>query len=115
MEMDYNDLTTFAVAFQKLLIDIRRKSFATQTKFSKRAGLTRQSISSIECGKRLVSLKTFCCLAQGLGISPVELMRKFVCFCEEESLARHGKIAGGCKAQDYVVNLRKQRSDQRNV
>ena len=88
MGMDFKDSAVFTAAFQKLLIGVRRHSFVTQTELSKSAGLTRQSISMMESGKRVASFQTFCILAQGLGISPVELMYRFVRICEAEAFAR---------------------------
>lgn len=108
MGMDFKDSAVFATAFQKLLIGVRRNTLVTQTELSKSAGLTRQSISMMESGKRVASFQTFCVLAQGLGISPVELMRRFVRICEAESLARHGKVEARNKAMEYIVNLRAQ-------
>ena len=108
MGMDFKDSAVFATAFQKLLIGVRRNTLVTQTELSKSAGLTRQSISMMESGKRVASFQTFCVLAQGLGISPVELMRRFVRICEAESLARQGKVESRNKAMEYIVNLRAQ-------
>lgn len=112
MGMDYKDSFIFSEAFRKLLIDVRRNSFVTQTQLSKCAGLTRQSISMMESGKRVASFQTFCVLAQGLGISPVELMHRFVRICEAESLARREKAKDRSMALDYIVNLRAQCSDR---
>jgi len=112
MGMDYKDSSIFTVAFQKLLIDIRRNSFVTQTELSKCAGLTRQSISMMESGKRVASFRTFCVLAQGLGISPVELMHRFVRICEAEALARREKPECKSRALEYIVNLRAQSSNK---
>lgn len=106
MGMDYKDSAAFMAAFQKLLIDVRRNSFVTQTELSKSAGLTRQSISMMESGKRVASFQTFCVLAQGLGISPVELMHRFVRICEAEAVARRVKVESKSMALDYIVNLR---------
>lgn len=106
MGMDYKDTAVFATAFQKLLIGVRRDTLVTQTELSKSAGLTRQSISMMESGKRVASFQTFCILAQGLGISPVELMRMFVRICETESIARHGLGETKSRALEYIVNLR---------
>ena len=103
MGMDYKDSIVFAVAFQKLLLDLRRHSLVTQTQLSKGAGLTRQSISMMESGKRVPSFQTFCLLAQGFGISPVDLMLRFVRICEAEALARHGSAEARSKAMEYIV------------
>ena len=108
MGMDYKDSSVFSVAFRKLLIEVRRNSFVTQTELSKCAGLTRQSISMMESGKRVASFQTFCILAQGLGISPVELMHHFVRICEAEAQARREKAKERSMALDYIVNLRAQ-------
>lgn len=108
MGMDFKDSAVFTAAFQKLLIGVRRNTLVTQTELSKSAGLTRQSISMMESGKRVASFQTFCMLAQGLGLSPVELMRRFVRICETESLACHGKVEARNKAMEYIVNLRTQ-------
>ncbi|MBR4917335.1 MAG: helix-turn-helix transcriptional regulator [Fibrobacter sp.] len=115
MGMDFKDSAVFTAAFQKLLIDVRRHTFVTQTQLSKSAGLTRQSISLMECGKRVASFQTFCILAQGLGISPVDLMCRFVRICEAESFARHGKVATRGEAVDGIVNLRALSSEQNNI
>ena len=112
MGMDFKDSAVFTAAFQKLLIGVRRHSFVTQTELSKSAGLTRQSISMMESGKRVASFQTFCVLAQGLGISPVELMYRFVRICEAEAFARHGKVAARDGAVDGVVNLRSLSSER---
>ena len=104
--MDYNDTSIFSVAFSKLLIEVRQNALVTQTQLSKGSGLTRQSISLMESGKRVPTFKSFCLLAQGLGISPVDLMLRFVRICEEEALARHEKVEKTSMAMDYIVNTR---------
>ena len=62
----------------------------------------------MESGKRVASFQTFCILAQGLGISPVELMHRFVRICEAEAQARREKVKERSMALDYIVNLRAQ-------
>ena len=112
--MDFRDDSVFSVAFQKLLIEVRRRSFVTQTELSKVAGLTRQSISMMESGKRIPSFQTFCLLAQGLGLSPVDLMLKFVQICEDEIDSRREKVAVRSMAMDYIINTSGKSGNNKN-
>lgn len=71
------------------MISIRRDSLVTQRQLSKISGLTRQFISLLECGKRIPSFETFCALALGLDMTPVELLERFSSIYETEYLARN--------------------------
>ena len=102
MKLDEHEL--FCSAFRKLMISIRRDSLVTQRQLSKISGLTRQFISLLECGKRIPSFETFCALALGLDMTPVELLERFSSIYETEYLARNRRLRERSKAAEYIRN-----------
>ena len=102
MKLDDHEL--FCNAFRKLMIGIRRDSLVTQRQLSKISGLTRQFISMLECGKRIPSFETFCALALGLDMTPVELLERFSSIYETEYLARNRRLRERSKAAEYIRN-----------
>ena len=104
--MDYNNEDVFNRSFRKLLLDLRKKMLVTQTELSKSVGLTRQAISMMESGKRIASFQTFCGLAQGVGLSPGELMNKFERICEQEYRASKNNAESRNMALEYVKNTK---------
>ena len=102
MKLDDHEL--FCSAFRKLMIGIRRDSLVTQRQLSKISGLTRQFISMLECGKRIPSFETFCALALGLDMTPVELLERFSSIYETEYLARNRRLRERSKAAEYIRN-----------
>ena len=102
--MKLNDHELFCSAFQKLMISIRRDSLVTQHQLSRVSGLTRQFISLLECGKRIPSFETFCALALGLDMTPVELLERFSSIYETEYLARNRRLRERSKAAEYIRN-----------
>lgn len=105
--MNYNDTEVFNRSFRKLLIELRKRLFFTQTDLSRCAGITRQAISMMECGRRVASFQTFCEIAQGIGISPAELMNQFERICEMEYAALGVCSERKSRAVEYVRNARK--------
>ena len=102
MKLDDHEL--FCSAFRKLMISIRRDSLVTQRQLSKISGLTRQFISLLECGKRIPSFETFCALALGLDMTPVELLERFSSIYETEYPARNRRLRERSKAAEYIRN-----------
>ena len=57
---------------------MRQENFISQTKLSRKAGISRQSIYLMENGLRIPSFEKFCRLADGVGMSPVEMSQRFL-------------------------------------
>ena len=102
--MKLDDHEVFCSAFRKLVISIRRDSLVTQRQLSKISGLTRQFISMLECGKRIPSFETFCALAMGLDMTPVELLERFSAIYEAEYMAKNRRLRERSKAAEYIRN-----------
>jgi transcriptional regulator with XRE-family HTH domain len=66
-------------AFGEHLRRWRRKHAVSQDALAEIAGLHRTEISLIERGMRNVKLETIVKLADGLGITPAELLKDFRC------------------------------------
>ena len=106
----------FCIAFQKLVLRTRKESFISQRQLSMESGLTRQFISMMESGKRIPSFESFCLLARGLGISPVEMTEKFRSIYEREYRSMEEKLkqlsrrevlmaADAIRSMDYIKQL----------
>ena len=102
--MKFDDHEVFCSAFRKLMISIRRDWLVTQRQLSKVSGLTRQFISMLECGKRVPSFETFCALALGLDMTPVELLERFSAIYEMEYIAKNRRLRERSKAAEYIRN-----------
>ena len=63
---------------------LRERRQLSQENLASLAGLSRPFIGEIERGESNFSFITFLALAQGLGISPSELMRSFERECANE-------------------------------
>ena len=61
--------------FGKRLRDLRTKTGLSQEKFALKIGIDRTYYSSVESGKRNVSLQNIKKIADGLGVSLSELFR----------------------------------------
>ena len=72
MEVTYR----LRVATGAVILRERRKLGLTQQALADHAGLQRVYIVGIEGGKRSVSLASIFALAQALGLSPVDLVKK---------------------------------------
>ena len=105
--MNYKDEDVFNRSFRKLLLDLRKNMLCSQTALSKCVGVTRQAISMMECGKRMPSLQGFCELAQGVGLSPTQLMNCLERICENESRARVTDVRSANMAMEYVKNAKR--------
>jgi transcriptional regulator with XRE-family HTH domain len=55
---------------------LRAASGLTQEQLAERCGLSQQYLSKLECGKRNPTVVTLHEIAQGLGVSHVELVRE---------------------------------------
>ena len=107
----------FCIAFQKLVLRTRKESFISQKQLSMESGLTRQFISMMESGKRIPSFESFCLLARGFGISPVEMTEKFRSIYEREYRSMEEKLrrlsrkevllaADKVRSAEYIKQLR---------
>jgi len=65
-------------SFKNLLCEERKKRRLTQFELSKKSGLSRQTISLFESGKRVPTLLSLFHLAKGLNISPVKFLSLLV-------------------------------------
>jgi len=61
-------------SFRKLLCDERKKRNLTQFELSERSGLSRQTISLFESGKRVPTLISLFHLSKGLNMSSVKFL-----------------------------------------
>lgn len=61
--------------FGRRLRELRLERDLSQEKLGELAGLDRTYVSSAEAGRRNVSLKTICKLAEALGIEAEELLK----------------------------------------
>jgi len=61
-------------AFRNLLCDERKRRRLTQAELSDRSGLSRQTISLFESGKRMPTLLSLFHLSKGLNISSVKFL-----------------------------------------
>ena len=104
--MNYKDVDVFNQSFRKLLLELRKNMVCTQTDLSKYVGLTRQAISLMESGKRVASFQTFCGLAQGVGLTPGQLMNRFEQICEMEYRAVRLCSDEKSKAEEYVEKMK---------
>jgi transcriptional regulator with XRE-family HTH domain len=105
--MNYKDEDTFNRSFRKLLLELRKNMACSQTVLSKYVGVTRQTISMMESGKRMPSLQRFCELAQGVGLSPAQLMNSLERACEKEFRARSPRSSNSDMAMEYVENAKR--------
>jgi len=64
--------------FKNLLCEERKKRRLTQFELSEKSGLSRQTISLFESGKRVPTLLSLFHLAKGLNISPVKFLSMLV-------------------------------------
>lgn len=112
--MNYKDEDTFNRSFRKLLLELRKNMLCSQTALSKCVGVTRQAISLMECGKRMPSLQGFCELAQGVGLTPAQLMNSLERFCEMESRAKSPNVENVNMALEYIKNA-KRASDTNSI
>lgn len=71
MPADPNLNRVFAINLRRL----RTKSRQSQEEFADRCGLHRTYIGAIERGERNVTLKTVGLVAEGLGVSTLDLLR----------------------------------------
>lgn len=104
--MNYKNEEVFNRAFRKLMLELRKNMLCSQTALSKCVGVTRQAISMMECGKRLPSLQGFCELAQGVGLTPAQLMNWLERICEVESNAARPDVRNINMALEYVRNAK---------
>ncbi|MCL1956736.1 MAG: helix-turn-helix transcriptional regulator [Fibromonadales bacterium] len=61
-------------AFRKLLCDERKKRNLSQFELSERCGLSRQTISLFESGKRVPTLISLFQLSKGLNMSSIKFL-----------------------------------------
>jgi len=61
-------------SFRKLLCDERKKRNLTQLELSEKCGLSRQTISLFESGKRVPTLVSLFQLSKGLNISSMRFL-----------------------------------------
>jgi transcriptional regulator with XRE-family HTH domain len=74
--MGVNTLSDLFVRFGKRLRVVRERVGISQEKLAELAGLHRTYVSSVERGKRNISIENIDRLAQALGVSLCELMPK---------------------------------------
>lgn len=70
MRQERNPCTEFG----RRLRELRLKQGLSQERLGELAGLDRTYVSSAEAGRRNVSLKTICKLAEALGVDPGSLL-----------------------------------------
>ena len=104
--MNYKDEDTFNRSFRKMLLELRKNMLCSQTDLSRYVGITRQSVSQMECGKRMPSLQRFCELAQGVGLTPAQLMDSLEHFCEVEFRRNASLEENATKALEYVAGAK---------
>ena len=104
--MSFEETDPFSRSFQKFMLEMRENMLCTQTDLSRSMGLTRQAISMIECGKRKASFQTFCGLAQGVGLTPAQLMGRLLQMCETEHRSIVPFIQDPDRAIEYVKKNR---------
>jgi transcriptional regulator with XRE-family HTH domain len=73
------DHTTVAVQFGNRVRKLRLRLGLSQEKFAASCGLDRTYISSLERGRRNVSLKNIAIIAQALGVTLAELFEGIRC------------------------------------
>jgi len=61
-------------SFRDLLCDERKKRKLSQQELSAKCGLSRQTVSLFECGKRMPTLLSLFYLSKGLNMSSVKLL-----------------------------------------
>ena len=81
-------------AFAKVLIEYRQNSKITQYLLSKKTGVPRQYISLLEKGVRCPTILTVFKLADGLNITPQELLSQWL-FNETGALKNHQSFQEG--------------------
>lgn len=67
---------TVYLDFGRKLKKARRTKKVTQSDLADRVGLTRTSITNIECGRQHVSLHMFLALSDAVGVQPETLLPK---------------------------------------
>jgi len=65
-------------SFRKLLCDERKKRNLSQFELSEKSGLSRQTISLFESGKRVPSLVSLFHLSKGLNMSSVKFLSMLI-------------------------------------
>ena len=100
--MNYKDADIFSRSFSKLLISLRKQNSITQSELSKRSGITRQTISKIECGDRKILIWTFFEIADGLKMTPSQFMRELEIIYEEEYAAINGAPREMDMVREYI-------------
>jgi len=73
-------------SFRNLLCDERKKRNITQAELSERSGLSRQTISLFESGKRMPTLLSLFHLSKGLNISSVKFLSLLI-----KKIEAHGR------------------------
>jgi len=74
--------------FKSFLSEERKKRSLSQAELSERCGLSRQTISLFESGKRMPTLLSLFHLSKGLSISSVKFLSLLV---KKIELSEHGK------------------------
>jgi len=72
----------------------RDKNNVTQNEVAKRVGLSRTSITNIECGRQQVSLHVFLSLSKAVGVEPQQLLPNIDLICADD-----GKLKAEVKKQ----------------
>ena len=70
------ELETLLVFLGKAVSMLRQEQGLSQEQVSSTCGIHRTYLSDIENGKRNISIGAFIFLARGLGIAPLELLRR---------------------------------------
>ena len=85
----------------ELLTQMQKTASATKMKLALDSGISRQHLGLVAKGKRGLSVKSFCDLADAFGCSATDFMAKLEALMQEQ-LASRAMTADKSKGLDYI-------------
>lgn len=105
------DIDIIRKAEIELLAQMQGETSLTKRKLSIDSGISRQHIGLVAKGKRNLSLKSFCDLADAFGCTPTELMAKFEALLKENVKIQLSIAAEKMKGLNYIQKINAERNN----
>jgi len=96
------DIDVIRKAEIELLAQMQGATSLTKKKLALDSGISRQHLGLVAKGKRSLSVKSFCDLADAFGCTPTELMAKLEVLMEEQVKLQMPAAADRTKGINYI-------------
>ena len=99
------DIDVIRKAEIELLAQMQGATSLTKKKLARDSGISRQFLGLVAKGKRSLSVKSFCDLADAFGCTPTELMAKLEVLMDEQLKLQMSTAAERAKGMSYINRI----------